>query len=94
MRWLPPFWMRLRISSKHGGGFGMWLPLFLLWPAWLFALLLILVATLAATAISGSRNFRGVIAATRELHLTASSLRGAQVEWQGGRGKQLSFSFV
>jgi hypothetical protein len=94
MNWLPPFWMRLRISKTQRAGFGVWLPVFLLWPLWFLALLMFLVAALVATAATGSRNFRGAIAATRELHLVASGLRGARLELQRSRGKQLSFSFV
>lgn len=94
MSWFPPCWLRLRISNEHAAGFGMWLPLFLLWPVWLLALLMFFVATLVATAVSRSRDFRRAIAATRELHLLASGLRGAEVELQGGRGKHLRFSFV
>lgn len=94
MSWLPPCWLRLRVSNEHTAGFGVWLPLFLLWPVWWLALLMFLVAALVATALSRSRDFRRAIAATRELHLLASGLRGAEVELQGGRGKQLSFSLV
>ncbi len=94
MSWFPPCWMRLRVSNEHAAGFGVWLPLFLLWPVWWLALLVFLVAALVAIALSRSRNFRRAVADTRELHSFASSLRGAQVELRAARGKHLRFSFV
>ena len=88
-----PSLMRVRISKQPRPGFGIWLPVFVFWPVWLLVLLLFMVAIVVATAISGSRNFRGAFAATRELHRLVSGLRGAQCEIQSG-GKHLSFAFV
>ena len=93
MNLLLPSLMRVRISKNPRPGFGLWLPVFVFWPLWLLVLLLFMVALVVATAISGSGNFRGAIAATRELHRVISGLRGAQCEIQGA-GKHLSFAFI
>ena len=93
MSLLLPSLMRVRIANHARPGLGVWLPVFLLWPVWLLVLLLCLVGLVVATAIVGSRNFRGAFAATRELHRLMSGLRGAQCEFQGAR-KHYSFAFV
>jgi hypothetical protein len=86
--------MRWGVASTGGAERGLWLPVFLLWPPWLLVLMMFLLATLVATGASGTRNFAGALAATRQLYLLASCLRGAQLELPGRGGKQLSFSFV
>lgn len=47
---LPPYLMYLKIKNEDGHGFGMWLPLFLLWPLvlilFVFALPFLLFADL------------------------------------------------
>jgi hypothetical protein len=93
MTLLLPSLMRVRISKNPRPGFGVWLPVFVFWPLWLLVLLLFMVALLVATAGTGSRNFRGAFAATRELHRLVSGLRGALCETQGG-GRHLSVAFV
>ena len=93
MSLLLPSLMRVRISNNPRPGLGIWLPVFVFWPLWLLVLLLFMIALVVATAISGSSNFRGAFAATRELHRVVSGLRGAQCEFQDGR-RHLSFVFV
>jgi hypothetical protein len=93
MNLLLPSLMRVRISNKPRPGFGLWLPVFVFWPLWLLVLLLFMVALVVATAISGSRNFRGAFAATRELHRVISGLRGVRCEIQSA-GTHLSFAFI
>lgn len=93
MTLLLPSLMRVRISNHPRPGFGIWLPVLVLWPLWLLVLTLFMLALVVATVINGSRNFRGAFAATRELHRLVAALRGAQCEIQDG-GKHLSFAFV
>lgn len=93
MTLLLPSLMRVRVSNNPRPGFGVWLPVFVLWPLWLLVLLLVMLALVVITAISGSRNFRSAFAATRELHRLVSGLRGAECEIQDGR-KHFSFAFV
>ena len=89
-----PFWMRLHVANQPRGSFRIWLPLFLLWPVWLFVLGLFFVTVVIATIVTGSFRFSNALAATRELHCVAAALRGATCELEAAGGKHLSFSFL
>lgn len=93
MTWLLPCLVRVRIARAPEPGLGLWLPLFLLWPLWLVALLLFAITAVLATTFTGSRDVRSALAATLELHHMAAGLRGARGEIRGG-GRHLSFAFV
>jgi hypothetical protein len=80
-----PIFARVRISTQPTDGFGVWVPVFLLWPMWFALLALFFVTLLAITAITGSRAYAATAAATRELHLVACGLRGVRCEVQGAR---------
>ncbi|HKU44555.1 MAG TPA: hypothetical protein VJR89_40620 [Polyangiales bacterium] len=93
MTWLLPCLLRVRVARAPEPGYGVWLPVFLLWPLWFVALALFLVALVLATVFTGSREVRSAIAATLELHQLVAGLRGARGEVQGG-GRHWSFVFV
>lgn len=89
MNLLLPFWMRVGMTRD----FGLWLPLWLLWPVWLLVLSAFLITVLIATLATGSFALRSALAATRELHHVAAALRGTDFEIQAGR-RHYSLSFI
>jgi hypothetical protein len=91
---LLPFWMRVHVANLPRGNFRIWLPVFLLWPLWLFVLGLFFVTLIIATAVTGTFAFQSALGATRELHCVAAALRGATCELEARGGKHLSLSFL
>lgn len=76
----PPSFARVRMSRQTAHGAGVWVPLFLLWPLWWIALVLILVGLMGLGAASGPHAVRAALAATRELHRMACALRGVRCD--------------
>ena len=81
---IPPAIMQLRIRDEYGKGFGLWLPLFILWPiglvCFLFVLPFLIIAEVVLTLV-GDRfhpliallGICGVMSAMRGLNVNVDS---------------------
>ncbi|MEY4577520.1 MAG: hypothetical protein RL701_2223 [Pseudomonadota bacterium] len=87
MNQLPPSFARLRLSRRTNADFGLWIPLFLLWPLWFFTLALFYLLLVCITVATSSHAFRAAFAATEALHRVACSLRGTRCDVSSERGR-------
>jgi hypothetical protein len=83
---LPPSFARVRVSKHADAGFGLWIPVFLLWPLWFLALALFFLALLCIGAATSSNAPRAAFAATQALHRVACGLRGTRCDVSGEHG--------
>lgn len=83
---LPPILARLCLSKHAHAGFGLWIPLFLLWPLWFFALALFCLLFVCTTVATSSQPFRAAFAATHALHRVGCALRGMHCDVSSERG--------
>ena len=94
MNWLLPTWMRIRVFTRLPA---LWLPLFLLWPLWLFALgfcfgaLFVIGVSFGRLPVATS--LRGALECTWLVHGLVCALRGASCDVSAA-GHEMSFSIV
>jgi hypothetical protein len=94
MSWLPPSFVRVRLTQRY---FAFWVPVFLLWPLWLLTLGLCL-GGLSLLGISVGRQpltaaTSSAFACTHSLHALVCATRGAVVELRAP-GRELAFLIV
>ena len=94
MSWLPPSFVRVRLTPRY---FAFWVPVFLLWPLWLLTLglclggLLVLGITVCRLPLGAATSI--ALACTRSLHGLVCATRGAVVELRAP-GRELAFLIV
>jgi hypothetical protein len=80
MSWLLPSLVQVRLVEGTMRWPSLWVPVFLLWPLWLVALLVVFVALALLGARAGT--IAGAFRATCGLHLLVCALRGGRCELQ------------
>jgi len=84
---IPPAMLRLKIRDAQNKGFGLWLPILLLWPLFiLFGILLLPLVLLVSAFKFGPFKGPKAVALFYELFC---SLRGLQVNVQGADGSSV-----
>lgn len=91
---IPPLVMRLRVTPGSGRGFGLWLPLFVVWPLLLVLLVLLLPLLILADLIMALCRYPfSAIRAVWSLWAVLCSLHGLHVDVDGARGDKVLVSF-
>jgi hypothetical protein len=94
MSWLPPIFVRVRVTRRCPA---FWVPVFLLWPLWLLTLglcfggLLVLGINVGRQPLTAATSI--ALACTHNLHALVCATRGAGLELSAS-GRELSFSNV
>jgi len=79
----PTFWLRIKIRQTEGRNFGLWLPLFLLWPIVLVLAIILFPIILLITIFQLlTGNNQPVILILPRLFSVACALRGMKVDIQ------------
>ena len=92
MMW-PPIGMCFRIGGKGGGGFGIWLPLFVLWPAaCLLAIFVVPCLMILRVVCWRGMALRAAIFLPGRLLAVLCALRGLRLDIRGNaRSVYISF---
>jgi len=79
----PPLWFRIKIRQTEGRNFGLWLPLFLLWPIVLIvAIILLPIILLVSICQFLTGNRQPLILALPRFISVICALRGMKVDLQ------------
>jgi hypothetical protein len=94
MSWLPPLFVRVRLTRRYPA---CWLPVFLLWPLWLLTLALCFGALFVLGVSVDHQRLTAAtstaLARTHSLHELICATRGAVFELSRP-GRELSFSIL
>lgn len=81
MTFMPPWLMHLAFKNPEGRGFGLWFPLFILWPLALLVVLPIMVLWLAAAVVLvWARQGRYILSVPWLIYGVICAMRGLVVQ--------------